>query len=299
MVEVRRLAGNIGAELSGVRLGGDLDAATQREVRAAVLEHKVAFVRDQHHLDEDAHVAFARSLGPLTTPHPTIRSTHDGGFVLPLDAEKGGKANAWHTDVTFVDRVPAFSVLRPEVLPESGGDTAWANTVTAYESLTPGLRALVEGLWARHTNDYDYAQAETERSESDRAYGEEFRRTVYRTEHPVVRVHPETGERSIVLGQFAERIVGLSRADSDHLIDLVQAHVTRLENTVRWSWRLGDVAIWDNRATQHYAIADYGDQPRRMRRVTVAGDVPVSVAGEPSRVLEGDSSGFVADETVT
>jgi alpha-ketoglutarate-dependent sulfate ester dioxygenase len=109
-----------------------------------------------------------------------------------------------------------------------------------------------------------------------------FTSTVYETEHPIVRVHPETQERSLILGGFLQKLVGYSQADSARLIGILQSHVSRLENTVRWRWTEGDVAIWDNRATQHYAIDDYGNQPRVVRRVTIAGDVPVSVDGRRS-----------------
>ena len=122
---------------------------------------------------------------------------------------------------------------------------------------------------------------------------EVFLSTIFQTEHPVVRVHPETGERSLLLGQFVRRILGVSASDSRYLFELFQRHVTRLENTVRWRWAPGDLAIWDNRATQHYAIDDYGDLPRQMHRITVAGDVPVGVDGRLSAALQGESAPYV------
>jgi taurine dioxygenase len=132
-------------------------------------------------------------------------------------------------------------------------------------------------------------------SARDRKHHDEvFVSTVYETEHPVVRVHPETGERALLLGQFVRQILGVPSADSRYLFDLFQRHVTRLENTVRWRWSPGDLAIWDNRATQHYAIDDYGDLPRRMHRVTVAGDVPVGVDGRRSVARSGDASAYLA-----
>jgi taurine dioxygenase len=120
-----------------------------------------------------------------------------------------------------------------------------------------------------------------------------FLSTIFQTEHPVVRVHPETGERTLVLGQFVKHILGVSTSDSRYLFELFQRHVTRLENTVRWRWAPGDLAIWDNRATQHYAIDDYGDLPRRMHRITVAGDIPVGVDGRRSTALRGESASYV------
>ncbi|GGL00791.1 hypothetical protein Ppa06_69270 [Planomonospora parontospora subsp. parontospora] len=128
--------------------------------------------------------------------------------------------------------------------------------------------------------------------ERARQYAEMFASTVFETEHPVVRVHPETGERSILLGDFAKRLVGLSSEASASLIRLVQEQVTQVENTVRWRWAPGDVAVWDNRATQHRVVHDFGDRPRRLHRVTVAGDVPVGVDGRPSTVLTGDAAAY-------
>jgi taurine dioxygenase len=203
-------------------------------------------------------------------------------------------ANSWHTDVTFVDRVPAISVLRGVTLPAYGGTTNWANTVTAYESLPVPLKALVDNLWALHTNAYDYARdTESGGEDADSDFSrQEFESIHYETEHPVVRVHPETGERSLVLGHFVKKFVGLNSSESSALFKVLQDRVTKLENTVRWTWEHGDVAMWDNRATQHYAVADFDDQPREMRRITVAGDVPVSVDGRSSVVVSGNADHF-------
>ena len=181
---------------------------------------------------------------------------------------------------------PKASILRAVVSTASGGDTVWANTAEAYARLPDHLKALADSLWALHTNAYDYAAAKPAASrEQIERHRNVFASTVYETEHPVVRVHPVTGERTLVLGQFVKSLVGLSSADSRRIYDTLQEHVIRLENTVRWRWRAGDVAIWDNRATQHYAVDDYGDQQRVMRRVTLNGDVPVSVDGRPSRAI--------------
>jgi len=289
-VGVHQLGGRIGARVDGVRLGADLDEATVAEVRAALLTHKVLFFRGQDHLDDEEHLAFSRTLGPLTTAHPTINK---GGKVFRVTADKGMAANAWHTDVTFVDRVPAISVLRAVTLPPYGGNTVWANTVAAYESLPASLRALVEDLWAVHTNSYDYAQRDEESEEPDANYTRaDFVSQLFETEHPVVRVHPETGERSLVLGHFVKAFTGLTQKESATVFNLLQDRVTRLENTIRWTWEPGDVAVWDNRSTQHYAVADFGPSFREMRRVTVAGPVPVSIGGARSRVLRGDAAGY-------
>lgn len=292
-VQVHRVGGRIGARIEGVRLSGDLDDATVQQVRAAILRHKVVFLRGQHHLDDEGHIAFAERLGTLTTAHPTVNTGSER--IYTLSANKGMAANSWHTDVTFVDRVPAFSVLRGVTIPPYGGTTVWASTVDAYERLPQSLKALVENLWAVHTNDHDYADRDLTEHHDDAvavARRAEFRRTRYETAHPVVRVHPETGERALLLGHFVKQLVGHNQLESSILFNLLQNRVTRLENTVRWTWAEGDVAIWDNRATQHYAVADFGEEPREVRRITVAGDVPVSVDGRRSEVLVGDASGF-------
>lgn len=280
---VRPLAGRIGAEVSGLRLGGDLAPDIVQAIRAALHRHKVLFFRDQGHLDDAEQEAFGRCFGDIVG-HPTIPPRAGTASILELDgAQGGGRANQWHTDVTFVDAYPQASILRAVVVPPYGGDTVWANTVSAYHDLPPDLRALADRLWGVHTNNYDYAAARPQaRDEDRRQHAEIFTSTIYETEHPVVRVHPETQERSLVLGGFLQKLVGFSQSDSAHLVGILQSHVTRLENTVRWRWSAGDVAIWDNRATQHYAIDDYGTQPRVVRRVTVAGDVPVSVEGRRS-----------------
>jgi len=292
-LRVHRLGGRIGARIDDVRLSGDLDDATVQQVREAILKHKVVFFRGQDHLDDEAHIAFAQRLGTLTTAHPTVNTGSER--IYTLTANKGMAANSWHTDVTFVDRVPAFSVLRGVTIPPYGGNTVWANTVDAYDRLPDALKALVENLWAVHTNAFDYADRDESVDHDDEVAvrrRQEFRRTTYETAHPVVRVHPETGERALLLGHFVKQLVGFNALESSTLFNLLQNRVTRLENTIRWTWQQGDVAIWDNRATQHYAVADFGEEPREVRRVTVAGDIPVSVDGRRSEVLLGDASGF-------
>jgi len=280
-LDLHPLAGRIGAEIRGLRLSGDLDPATLAGLRAALHRHKVVFLRDQR-LDDAGQEAFARALGDPVA-HPTQPVAGGADFLLELDSARGQRANSWHTDVTFVDAYPQASILRAVVLPEFGGDTIWANTATAYLDLPAPLRSLADQLWALHSNDYDYAASHPEATaERLRYHREVFASTLYETEHPVVRVHPATGERTLVLGHFVRRFLGLSANESAQLFTALQAYVTRPENTVRWRWRVGDVAIWDNRATQHYAVNDYGDQRRVVRRATIAGDVPAAIDGRRS-----------------
>ena len=293
-IEVRKIGGNIGAEVGGVVANGELADAAVRELRQALLRHRVVFLRGQDAVDADAQLEFAKLLGTPTKPHPTV--TGDGRAVLPIDSEQG-KANSWHTDVTFVDRIPAISVLRAVTLPPYGGTTTWANTVRAYTTLPVALKALVDNLRAVHSNRYDYAGHRGEEKlggvdVKEQTYREEFESLEFEAEHPVVRVHPETGEPSLLLGHFVRGFVGLQAPDFHDLFQLLQRHVTRLENTVRWSWQPGDIAIWDNRATQHYAIADYDDHPRLLHRITLAGDIPVGLDGAPGVTRKGDASQY-------
>ncbi|AJK49728.1 TauD/TfdA dioxygenase family protein [Burkholderia plantarii] len=288
-LSLRRVAGRIGAEVTGLRLSAGIDAASFDAVLDALHTHKVLFFRGQHHLDDDAQQAFARRFGE-TVAHPTVPPV-DGTALLELDSAHGARANSWHTDVTFVEAYPKVSILRAVVIPPAGGDTVWANTAAAYAHLPDSLRELADTLWAVHTNAYDYASSHVNADADQlKRYREVFTSTVYETLHPVVRVHPVTQERTLVLGHFVQRIQGLSASDSAHLLQVLHEHVTRLENTVRWSWREGDVAIWDNRATQHYAINDYGDARRVVRRATVHGDVPVGVDGRASVALKGGTA---------
>ncbi|MFE2853434.1 TauD/TfdA dioxygenase family protein [Streptomyces lavendulae] len=285
---VTKLGGRIGAEIGGVRLGGDLAPEAVAEIRTALLAHKVVFFRGQDHLDEAGHEAFAQLLG-TPVAHPTVPSA-DGRYALGIDSHHGARANQWHTDVTFVPAYPAFSILRAVTIPPYGGNTLWANTATAYTHLPEPLRALADGLRAVHSNEYDYAALKPDAlPEALAQYREVFTSTKFLTEHPVVRVHPETGERTLLLGNFVQRINGLTGRDSRTLLDLFQAHIESPENTVRWQWRAGDVALWDNRATQHYGVDDSDDHERTLRRVTVDGDVPVGPDGLPSRLISPEA----------
>jgi len=296
--DIQPVAGRIGAEIVGVDLSADLSDGIISEIRKTLVQYKVIFFRHQQ-LDANGQVAFARRFGQVTTAHPTVPSLQDHPAVLDLNYGRTvARANNWHTDVTFVDRPPLGSILRALVIPPSGGDTIWANSVTAYQDLPPHLRSLADQLWAVHSNAYDYAAAAVDLSEEIKAYRDVFTSTVYETIHPVVRVHPESGERGLFIGGFVRQIRGLSPTESADIIRLLQSYVTRPENTVRWRWQVGDVVFWDNRATQHYAIADYGDQPRHVQRVTIVGDIPVSIDGKHSEAVKGDSSAYIQHAVV-
>lgn len=279
------LSARIGAEVRSVSVSADWSDALLAQVRQALHRHKVLFFRGQHHLDDDAQQAFGRLWGQLV-PHPTVPS-RGGTHILELDSQQGGRADSWHTDVTFEAAFPAFSILRAVTIPLVGGDTVWANTAAAYAALPEPLRMLADTLWARHGNDYDYAATRDVAGDDAgrRRYREVFTARLIEAEHAVVQRHPETDEPALILGHFAKRLLGFNGHDSAHLLAVLQSHVTKLENTVRWRWAEGDVAIWDNRATQHYAINDYGTAHRVVRRVTVHGPAGVGTDGQRSRAL--------------
>lgn len=279
-ITLHPVAGRIGAEVRGVHLSSQLDDSALASIRSALHQHKVVFFRNQHLTDAE-HEAFAARFG-TPVAHPTIQPLVGTHYTVELDSAHGGRANAWHTDVTFVDAYPQASILRAVTVPDAGGDTLWANTASAYQDLPTELRKLADQLWARHSNEYDYAYDGQASAASLQRYRDEFAAVLYEADHPVVRVHPVTHERTLILGQFLRNLLGYSREQSQHFYALLQSYVTRQENTVRWRWAAGDVAIWDNRATQHYAVNDYGDRRRVMRRVTVAGDIPVGVDGRKS-----------------
>jgi taurine dioxygenase len=286
--DIRKVGGRIGAEVVGVDLR-DLSETVFAEIHTALLKHKALAFRGQELTDADQ-LAFASRFGPLTGAHPTVPSVQGQPQVLPVDGEEGIRANQWHTDVTFVRTPPKASTLRSLVVPPYGGNTLIANSGTAYRDLPTELREFADRLWAVHTNDYDYVRPSTADPSKADEYRKVFISTKYRTAHPVVRVHPESGERNLYIGGFAQSIVGLSPREGRAILEIFQSYVTRPENIFRWQWAPGDLVLFDNRITQHYAPDDYGDLPRRLHRVTVAGDAPVGVDGRESYLIEGDDA---------
>jgi len=295
-VGITRLAGQIGAEITGADTGTPLSDEVVARIRQALLDHKVVFLRGQS-LNYRRQVAFAERLGPLTLGHPTLASPPGQPLLEEIDSLKGGKVNYWHTDVTFVDRPPAFTLLHAVVIPPVGGDTLWANTVTAYESLPPELRDLADRLRVLHTNDFDYARTFNRGERVDPALAaahEEFVSTVYETEHPAVRVHPETNERVVYVNpSFTREIVDLAPRESRHVLDLLFEQIARPEYAVRFKWEPGSVAFWDNRAALHLAPRDFEhvDGDRILHRITLVGEIPVGPDGRESESLAGDFFG--------
>jgi len=294
-LKVRPLSGYTGAEISGVDLAADLDDATVAVIRAALLQWKVVFFRDQN-ISHAEQVKFARRFGEVTYAHP-----HEdeplAGFpeILPIDSRrydrKYGKRfsyeSRWHTDVTAAVNPPAASILRAHDVPEYGGDTQWTNLVAAYAGLSAEVRALVDGLRAEHR--FGLGFAEQDRGSS---YLKKLREHPLVAVHPVVRVHPETRERGLFVSPgFTSHIVGLSRLESHRLLDLLFEQITKSTYTVRFQWAPGSVAFWDNRATAHLAPQDlqHLDVERVLYRVTLVGDVPVGVDGVKSELIAGEA----------
>ena len=278
---VTKLGSRIGARVDGVRLDGGLAVDTVDRIRRALLDHKVIFFRDQHHLDDEGQLAFARLLGSpfgfLLVGHPTTGYfPYPNAPVMARVDSNYGSDNRWHSDLTFAANYPGVEILRAVALPAYGGSTLWASTVAAYAALPEPLKRLAENLWGTHTNRSQHVAGEVPVAKPE-----------YHTEHPVVRVHPETGEPALVAGDFLRGFVGLDDHESQALRELLQRRITLPENTIQWNWRAGEVAVWDNRATQHRAVADYDRQHRVLHRVSLMGDVPVDVHGQRSRPVVG------------
>ncbi|MER6126968.1 TauD/TfdA family dioxygenase [Streptomyces sp. NPDC001795] len=306
-VEVRPVAGHIGAEITGVDLAGDLDEAVVATIRSAVLRWKVVFFRDQH-LDHAAHIALARRFGePVVlgrrgsaSPRdfPEIETTADrlelgGRYGMDHDEwlrrRRHSLLRGWHCDHGARVDPPAATILRAETVPPYGGDTQWSNLAAAYAGLSEPVRNFVDGLRAEHRLGVGY-----QGRPGDDAYLRHLLDHQVATEHPLVRVHPETGERVLLVnGYYVEQILGLSRAESAHVLQMLLEQATRPEYTVRFRWEAGSVAFWDNRATIHLAPGDLvsGEHPRIMHRVMLAGDVPVGPDGKPSAPVTGTEPG--------
>jgi len=306
-IEVSPLAGHIGAEITGVDLADELDDTRVVAIWAAVLRWKVVFFRGQR-LDHAGQVAFARRFGqPVVQPRrgsaspadfPEIETTADrlelgGRFGMDhdewLQRRRYSLLRGWHCDHGARVDPPAASILRAEAVPPYGGDTTWSNLAAAYTGLSAPVREFVAGLRAEHRLGVGYQPRP-----GDDAYARHLLDHQVASVHPLVRVHPETGERVLyVNGYYVEQIVDVSRAESRAILDMLLEQAVRPEYTVRFRWEPGSVAFWDNRATIHLAPSDHAHlgAPRIMHRVMLAGDVPVGVDGRPSEPITGSEPG--------
>lgn len=294
-VDVRPVAGHIGADIHGIDLREELSDQAVAEIYAALLRYKVIFFRGQD-IGHAEQVAFSRRFGEVTPSHPYDDEAPDEfPQILAVDSRRyerqfGRKRfsydTRWHTDVTALVNPPKASVLRAEDVPAQGGDTTWTNLVAAYEGLPEPLKALANTLRAEHR----FGGQRPFWNEGS-SYADKISKNPLIAEHPVVRVHPETGERALfVQPGFTSRIVGLSAEQSDRILQLFFAEVTRQAYTVRFRWERGSIAFWDNRATAHIAPTDLDNYQgnRVLYRTTLVGDVPVGPDGIPSRAIRGE-----------
>lgn len=280
------ITGTFGATLTGGRVADGVDG----EWLSRVLEERLLLVLPGQFLTHAQQVELARALGEPTPAHPVVPGHPDHPEILVLDGASGGRNARWHTDVTFVPTPPAASVLVGDIIPAYGGDTMWADSRTAYERLSPALQAAVDGLEAVHRISplaYWGEPFDTAMSRDDVQQLFEDATRVPPVIHPVVRVHPVTGRKNLFVNPgFTTHIVGLSRIESDGLLRLLHEHMAQPELTLRHRWSAGDVVIWDNRSTLHYAVDDYGTVERLMRRVTIRGGKPFGPSGVESRVAD-------------
>jgi len=290
----------IGAEISGVDLSRPIDAGAAREIQEALHQWRVVFFRDQS-LSNDQLKAFGRAFGPLTPAHPIAdglkdhpeiweraigeyRTRRTSDETRPPGARPPRDYKGWHIDITFVANPNRYSILYGVEIPPYGGDTLFANLIAAYQGHSKPIRDLIDGLQAVHqTSAYDAGERKPRRD--GRSTGP------FVALHPLVRIHPETGEKLLFLNPgTTTHIVGLKERESDALIELLYQEVIRPEYAVRFRWRPNSLVVWDNQAVAHAGPIDYAqfDLQRVVRRITVAGELPTGPDGFRSRPLEGE-----------
>jgi alpha-ketoglutarate-dependent sulfate ester dioxygenase len=282
---------HIGAEIDGVDFRNPVAAEVMQEVRRALVEWKVIFFRGQN-LDHAQHVAMARHFGECTIGHAVFGYIE--GFPEIYSVAKNRTANAnreqkkvtpwsgWHTDITAAINPPMASILRGVTIPPYGGDTFWTNLAAAHAGLSEPMQKFVESLRGIHKFEANSGKSE---------YDGSVKKRVLVSEHPIVTVHPESGEKLLYVSpSFLKSIDGLTPRESEQLLHLLWEHVVRPEYTVRFKWNAGDIAMWDNRSTSHLAPTDIfeSEYDRQLYRITLVGQVPVGVDGRQSTAIEGD-----------
>jgi taurine dioxygenase len=272
-LSVRRIAGALGAEVSGVDLRQGLDESSTRALRQIFLDHQVIFFRDQD-LSLDQYMRFARSMGtPIEYPfvkgldgHPCIIE------VKKLEHERVNFGGIWHSDTTYLEQPPMGSMLLAREVPPYGGDTLFSNQYLAWEGLSVPMQRMLDGLVAINSS----AKADVSRTREDRIRSDgKAASTEYRAAHPLVRTHPETGRKALYVNvAHTVGIEGMSDAESQALLHFLHAHQNKVEFTCRFVWQPHSLAFWDNRCTQHNPINDYHGFRRVMHRITLEGDRP-------------------------
>jgi len=269
--EITPISPVLGAEVRGVDLADGIDDATFAMLHGAFLDHGVLLFKDQTAMAADVQVAFARRLGPLHT-HPAAPAEHDDPAVFLIRTHRDStisNGNGWHSDVSCDEEPPSATMLQVHVLPDSGGDTLFADMEAAYATLPDDLRARLRQMSAVHASEHVYRGRYADRGAVDEGV------TYPTAVHPVVRTHPETARRSLFVNpSFTVGIEGLDDDGSRQLLADLYVHCARPEFQIRHRWDRNDVALWDNRRVQHFAIWDYWPHERCGHRVTVQGDRP-------------------------
>ena len=272
---VTPISSALGAEIDGVDLTQPLSVEQRDAIEQALLQHQVIFFKNQV-ITPQQQARFAANFGDLHI-HPIYPNVPEQPEVLVLDtAVTDVRDNAvWHTDVTFLPTPALGAVLSAKQLPAFGGDTLWASGIAAFEGLSRPLQVLLDGLTATHDFTKSFPLERFGSTPEDLARWEQTRKNNPPLSHPVVRTHPVSGRKSLFVNEgFTTKINELSEAESDAILKLLFAHATRPEYTIRWRWQENDVAFWDNRVTQHYAVDDYRPNRRVMHRATILGDAP-------------------------
>jgi taurine dioxygenase len=272
--EIKPIGGALGAELRGIDLSAELPDTTVAAIRRALLDHLVIFFRDQD-LPPDRFLALARRFG---TPieYPFVKGIE--GFpeiinVAKLEHETINFGGVWHSDTTYLQEPPMATLLVAREVPEAGGDTLFANQYLAYDTLSDGMRHLLQGL--RGVSSSAKADASRTREDRIRSDGTAEARKLLVAQHPAVRTHPETGRKALYVNRaHTVGFAGMTEQESAPMLEFLFSHQIRPEFTCRFRWTPGALAIWDNRCAQHYAINDYAGQRRIMQRITLAGDLP-------------------------
>ena len=275
-MKIERLSPALGAIISGIDLNATLNGEAQQGLQAALVEHQVLFLRQQF-LQAEQQRDLALLFGDLHI-HPIYPAHERVAEVMVLDSHKQDLRDneLWHTDVTFIQTPPLGCVLSAQQVPEFGGDTLWASSTAAYAALSKPMQALLDGLSASHDIRKSFPAARFAITDADAARFEKAKQDHPPVSHPVVRTHPVSGKKGLFVSEgFTTHINELTEAESGALLRFLFAHATHPNFQVRWHWQAGDVAIWDNRATQHFANFDYGAAHRIMHRATVLGDKPV------------------------
>ncbi|WP_296260192.1 MULTISPECIES: taurine dioxygenase [unclassified Pseudomonas] len=274
-LHITPLSSALGAQINGVDLSRDLSDEHRNAVEQALLAYQVLFFRNQP-ITPQQQARFAAQFGDLHV-HPIYPNISEQPEIMVLDtAVTDVRDNAmWHTDVTFLPTPALGAVLSAKQLPAYGGDTLWASGIAAFEALSKPLQTMLDGLTATHDFTRSFPLERFGNTAEDLARWEETRRRNPPLSHPVIRTHPVSGRKALFVNEgFATRINELEPAESEAILKLLFAHATRPEFTIRWRWQENDVAMWDNRVTQHYAVDDYRPQRRVMHRATILGDAP-------------------------